>query len=689
MPNRSDTRSRSPEQNRYPIPPGVLFGLIARPLVQGLQFFWTVSNIKIDKPEDLLERFTHDPTDFMTGTIKDIREGILKPTLRDGELESIYLAFDITRISNADVVASPNAERFVRVKTTPRVSNFMLQWLLKPIQEALLSEQICPLPTSFVDAARGQLAPFDDPASVPPVAKLIEAWRQASDNPTKKIERIKIVDTVAAAMLDLRASPAYQTTYMRQLRAHMASFTLTVGSDKKTYLEWYQALLAEEMDERDALRVEGKDLDKIPSPLIDTFRRVGITASGQYAYTLSFTSLPLQGLLGQKLGPKFIAHAGIAVFKVMVKKELLVYEKGLDGKMKLVGGKPVLKDRILLPWDSNKWFAGIYGDVGAGLSLGVQNESFTEQSGTPVTAPRGTPESKTKRTSDLGEIEFQTNISIDSPKEFEYANFSVAATRAPGVAIGNFVSLDLFNSKYIEFRLQNNIVLSTVQEDTLKLTPPKIPQLGKALEAKKYIEGWTKPKLGIRLFDVSVGWGRLFDLPGVISLTSKYTESEPREKIVRMNGYSTEEAFFKGNSADIDESDSLSSLLGFTPRAVLETFLATERMLFTNGDAQMTVLGYASPEHTAKYNLDLSQRRADAVALAIKDAFGPALQVTEIRSKGLGEEFALRNDPGLLNPPDPIGNWTKKHSDQEAKWPQWRRVDLEIEGIVIARLQDL
>jgi|GEM_PF-6398162 len=101
----------------------------------------------------------------------------------------------------------------------------------------------------------------------------------------------------------------------------------------------------------------------------------------------------------------------------------------------------------------------------------------------------------------------------------------------------------------------------------------------------------------------------------------------------------------------------------------------------------MTVRGFASPEHTAQYNLDLSQRRADAVVLAIRDAFGAALQVDPIPAKGLGEEFALRNDPSLLNPPDPLGYWAERHPEQRAKWPQWRRVDLEIEGIVLARFR--
>jgi outer membrane protein OmpA-like peptidoglycan-associated protein len=674
MPNRSSPRSGAKDE--WLMPPGVLLGLIGRPLAQGLQFFWTSAKSGVTRPEDLLDNFTEDPPDILANVGRGARDGILKPTLRDGELESIYLMFHADLLGGADILTSPKAERFVRVKTTPRVSNFMRTHLPKQMQEALLSEQICPLPTNFVDAARAHLAPFDDPASVPPVAKLIEAWRQASDKPTRKTKRSQIEAAAVEAVLDLKASAAYRTTYERQLRAHMASFTLTVGSEKKTYLEWYQAVLAEEMDELDALRLEGKKLDD--PPLVTTFRRVGITPSGHYAYTLSFAPLPVPGLgklLGQKLGPSFIAHVGFAVVKVTIKKELLIYEKGLDGKIKLVDGKPAVQQRILLPFDSDKWFAGIYVDAGVGLGWAE----------TPVTTPGGSPESKTKRTGNLGQIEFQTNIAIDSLKEFQYAYFGTGVVRGPGIVVGNFVSLDLLDSKYIEIRLQNNIVLSTVQEKQ-KFSPPKIPKWGDAAKGKQYIEGWTNAKLAPRLFDLSVGWGMLFELPG-IAHTIKNTEFEPRDKTVSNKGDAAKQMFFRVQSADLDQFDTRSPSSLFKPRDVLEAFLATERMLFTTGDARVRVWGYASPEHTAQHNLGLSQQRADAVALAIKDAFGPALKVQEIQSKGLGEEIALRDEPGLLNPPDPIGDWGKKRPTQEAKWPRWRRVDLEIEGLVMVRLQ--
>jgi hypothetical protein len=62
---------------------------------------------------------------------------------------------------------------------------------------------------------------------------------------------------------------------------------------------------------------------KIPSLLIDTFRRVGITPSGQYAYTFSFSSLPFHDLGTRLSSSKLIAHLGLTVFKLSIKKELV------------------------------------------------------------------------------------------------------------------------------------------------------------------------------------------------------------------------------------------------------------------------------------------------------------------------------------------------------------------------------
>ncbi|MET0637724.1 MAG: hypothetical protein ABWZ25_16970 [Chitinophagaceae bacterium] len=690
MPNRSDTKCQEPAKNAYSIQPGVLWGWMMQPLDKGVQFFWINETGNMSSPEALLQEFRIDPPDIYSSN--NAKEGILKVIFLDGEVESLYLSFVPSASDMGKLQQSPTADRFIRTKTTARSSNFLRQWLPRQMQEYLLAEQICPLPSTYTDIALSSLAPFDNTTTLPPVTALINEWRTATDKPTRKIKREKIGNILSAVLLDKKAFQTYQVSYGMRIRAHIYSRSLVVKDEKKTYLQWYQAVLGEELDEREELQKLGKNTDNIISPLVETCRQLGIAPARnqEYAYTLNFKpmSVPGLGALSKKPGFSFLAHVGITGFLVTIKKERVTYITEADGSTKRVNGIPVVASRTPV-WDTSSipsgGFAGAYGDVGAGISFGAE-DSLDSDKGVPVDTKRISGESKTKKTGELKGMEFRSSISIDKPTEFEYARFSIAAVRAPGIAVGNFGSIDLFSSKYIEFRLSNNIILSTVEENSLKLTPPSVPGAGNLFNAGKYIKDWKSPKASARLLDISVGWGIILtNLPSVMKpvASDRIQYSEERDKKVK--AYKLQEAFFKVDSANLDQTTALGS---FPPRVILETFLACERALFTNGDALIRAFGYTSPEHTAAHNLELSQKRADAVVQGIKDAFGNLLRVTSITAKGLGEEAGLRSDLSLLNPPDPIGNWATSHPEQVKKWPDWRKVDIEVEGIVVARFQD-
>lgn len=665
MPNRSDTKSRSPEENQYMMPAGVLFGEITKPLIQGLDFFWTPANIQIKTPEDLLENFTHDPSDIIVDRNKKKIEGKLKPLVIEGELDSIYLSFNADRLNNADVMTSPFVERFIRIKAIPRVSNYIRSFLPKKMQEALLAEQICPLPTSFVDAARGTLAPFDTPASIPPVAQLLKQWRHANNSTEKEIKRTQITNIIYSVLLDNRSSRTYLIDYQRKLRAHMSSHTLVIDAEKKTYWEWYQAVLGEEIDR---LEEFGKKLDKNNSPLFDIFSRAGIETSGKFVYTLTFESVSLNPLHKYaKLG----FSLNFIPFLVKIKKELIVYESEVDGKIKLVDGVPVEKQRISLPWDQKNSIMGFYFEAGISLSLNQQNKVGEKLRG----------EFKTTHKGSLGPFEFKSNISINSSKEFEKAYFFMGMVGTPSASLGNYISFDSLKSTYVEIHLDNNIVLTNVNEESLKFTPPKMPGMGKVLKPKEYVEGWTQPKLGARLFDFSGGWGLMLELPGKVSLSDHHQLHEPREDILKDKVTAPLQNFFEVDSADIDQID---NQLYFTSRTVLELFLAQERAALSNEDTPIIIKGYSSPEHDSDHNQKLSQRRADTVKQGIIDAFFPTLRFNNIEAIGLGEEFFLKYDLTLKNPPEPHFEWAKAHPEQVSKWPELRRVDVEINGTFIA-----
>ena len=60
-----------------------------------------------------------------------------------------------------------------------------------------------------------------------------------------------------------------------------------------------------------------------------------------------------------------------------------------------------------------------------------------------------------------------------------------------------------------------------------------------------------------------------------------------------------------------------------------------------NPDAKITVNGYASPEGTEEYNLQLSQRRADAVKNILVDKYGIAADRINAIGHGVGDVFSV------------------------------------------------
>jgi outer membrane protein OmpA-like peptidoglycan-associated protein len=57
-------------------------------------------------------------------------------------------------------------------------------------------------------------------------------------------------------------------------------------------------------------------------------------------------------------------------------------------------------------------------------------------------------------------------------------------------------------------------------------------------------------------------------------------------------------------------------------------------------DVNVTINGYASPEGTEEYNLNLSQRRADAVKAILVDKYGIASTRINAIGHGVGDIFS-------------------------------------------------
>jgi outer membrane protein OmpA-like peptidoglycan-associated protein len=278
----------------------------------------------------------------------------------------------------------------------------------------------------------------------------------------------------------------------------------------------------------------------------------------------------------------------------------------------------------------------------------------------------------------LSSIEFQSSADLKLD-DFDGADFSVAAVKGPKVSFGLAGSFESASSAFIEFRLNRipNTVFSGTIDQLAELKPLEVPTLD---EFKKKL---TEPKIEVKMFEVSLGYGKL-----IFNMTdSSHNNIRPRlSKTERHDIKRMTSAYF-----EVDKDTPTASSPDVTSAQLeLEVFLAIERALFDMGDGTLNVFGYASPEFTPEHNLDLSQRRANVILQAIKNAFGLTVKITEMKAIGLGEAPATDPNEGKLEDPPlqpSLEEWKLRHKDQVEQWKDWRRVDIAVEGQLVVRVR--
>lgn len=628
------TISRPGGENASRMPNGVLFGNWEDQVANGIPISWLPGNFdKVNPldPEDAMAEFQQpDPT------ASRLRNGYLRVNSR--RQDELFLEIDI----KFDVAAS-GYDRFLRSKRSARFSRLDLDFLPGPLARLAEAESVTPVPSTYVDMIRARVAPIGDPPTDPPVRRLLEQWYGA-DKLTREIRRTQIAATLDDFSFG-QATAEQQAAIGRRLRAHMASRYLTIGGKTESYLGWYREVLADELD---TVVITASN----PSPVKKRFDAVGISILGQFRYTVTFISKGANTTL--------IGKAGFYAFGAAIKKDEIAYAKAADGTIVFVDSLPkytVVRNMF----DTNKTgrrHFGFFGDLGIGLGVGggVGGSSL------------------------LGEMTFFSDRDLGFD-DFADATFTIACFRGPNASLGNYVSFDTFTAKVVELHLANGAVLTSDETSSFVFSPPKVPTLDDLKDPKKYVDKWTEAKLDGKIFDLSEGYGHFVaadgksqpDLPP-LPVPDKPLSFDPALS------KRTIEVFFKVDSADLNVNTG-----GITARYSLEVLLATERALFDGADARAYAWGYASPEHTAAHNLTLSQARADAVAQAVRDAFGPSLRIKDVGATGLGE--APAENSGLHDPEQSqltLADFTARYSSEVAQWPQWRRVDLAVEGILIA-----
>jgi outer membrane protein OmpA-like peptidoglycan-associated protein len=645
--NLSDIQSlQSPDRIKMQ---GVLIAYLDQAGPNGIQFSWTKGPFRkfneMD-PDDLLALLRTDVT-------KAKPAGLLRNIPHTGSDLFLDLAVSFDPLTNT-------FDRFVRVKRTARWSFLLLSFFPQRIQNLLITEQVTPVPSSYLDNLRKNVGPVGNPPKDPHVAQSISEWRNANKL-LKALKREQIAQELKDPGL---SDPLYRETIGERLRAHAASSLLSVkvsgvfsdSTETKTYLEWYQDVLAEEQDELD----QNPGEVSVVKPI---FEKAGIQLGGKFSYKLTFTKFGASG--------QVIIKAGFFACTLDIKQDLLEFDKDLSGNIKRdKDGKPIIKSRKTI-YDTSiqkgilPGFAGFFADVGIGLGFSGNI------SGGGV----------------LADVEIQSATDL-KPKDFDLANFSISAVKGPTASMGNFVSFDSFTSKFFEFRLTNNVVLSTSVTKSMQFNPPKLPSPSDLREPSKYLKGWFDAKFEGKIFDLSTGFGTVAELHGA-PIPPEQKRPGPPDKNNKHDVKRQTETFFAVGKADIDQKHGSED----TARQSLEMVLAIDRALFDSSGGRMRTFGYASPEASKQFNKDLSQHRAEVVTQAVREAFGQDLQLDSIKSSGFGEETAEDPPPdggGLDDPPESqasLAQWKKQHPDQVAKWPDWRRVDLVVEGQVVARIR--
>ncbi len=374
------------------------------------------------------------------------------------------------------------------------------------------------------------------------------------------------------------------------------------------------------------------DKDIYEKQLSKGFRTAGVSVPGNFIYTGDFQA-PI-GISG-----KVVVGGGVSAFVVNFKKE-----------------EEQAGTRVAPPisaWDPNVNYYGIMVEIGAGLMVGGGQAQPGGASAQP------------------GTVEFKSAFDLDQ-KDLDGAHFTVVALNGPGGG-GGGLSFTVASSSLITLSLKNGLELSAVVD---KLMKPNIPKTIK------------KAKFGLELNIVNVSMSR-----GDILLDPSKPPPKPKKDEVP-DFHDKHKVSWLARTQVLYAKDG--STFTTVSRRDLEIDLAVGRVWFTLADGFLICGAYASPDGTRAFNEVLTGLRADNALQGLKDAFGPALKLSDQVVFGLGEEPSYKE---LLDPPGPdqkdgkkkIGDFSKddqqRIKDEEADlyW-KWRKTEISLQGSTVILL---
>lgn len=560
-----------------------------------------------------------------------------------------------------------NPDRFKRFRANGRLPWEVISINTEPaVRDLLTVEHLQPFAPSWIEEVLELLVGKS-------ACQLILDWHKSPSTPPsiRRLKRSSIIRRIDIPALHKDQLPeAHRNALLARIMAVLMTEDFSAEGEAHTFLDWYRIIAVEEYANS-------------TNPTSGPFDQLGISPPRKetYAYIASYKKVPTE-FAGKKGKPTRGIKGSVAGFSLSIRKvkvELILDANGArkydsDG-IPQVKNPDILKDEkqgIQFGGSINSALVGFFGDIGVGLGLSVDS-GLSQADGKPGA------EKKDLGGGVLGNVTFFSDydLSID---DFDRAFFRIAAVKGPSAKVGNFVGIDIFSTTFHQYILRGGKLLEAIVTKKFEWSPPSFPKwdllLGGIKGIKSYIEGWTKGKGSVTLFEVSMGFGLVLKLSGANQPNDTERPSSPSGNITAIaEGF----VLFEYDKASFRTGQDIAK----DGRYLLESWLATMRVLLLDTNGLIDIVGFTSPEGSRCYNEKLSEARAKNVSQAISDAFAGGMDKVTKGVSGLGEMPALRF--GLVNPPEDesgLAAFKAKNQDVvQVQWPQWRKVEISASGM--------
>lgn len=519
----------------------------------------------------------------------------------------------------------------LRVRPIARLSRSAIDELMEvKLQELSAVNHIQPIPLIYWERLYAKCRP----ASL--LGKKISEWDTATGSKRQLLrdEVSKIIEIEVT-----NAPERFRPLVSARFRHRLAEQEIVGQSGRKqSALDWMSEMVKEEIttlaaDESN----QGKTEEELHGMVGKGFFLLSVPPPGRFFYTFNFSFFGVTA--------KLIEKGGVFAFKATVTRTI---------------GQERTPDEEFNELSSKHIFAGVFGEGGIGLSIGLTAE---DGSNTPSTVEFAS-------LYDLGLDDFDKALLF-----VEGASVGKGKLVVPEYTLAGACAVQI-------------MVFPTSTHPLLFLSGEEVKTFDLDVEQKYSLHPLPKVGLEGAIAEISGGSGMMF-----LDKRPRPKKLQPKEDVrEKFDGRLKRSVaiYFKQDLGTFEDNNRLNFEFRLAVERALLASNHLDEMIFKGkkSEGAFQVFGNASPEGTFAHNQNLSAARAAGVAQAIRDAFGKHFMYREIEVVGRGEDEALLFDH-LDNPPDdrPMSQAEiAGFQSQMALWPKYRRVDVIVNRILLAEV---